>query len=58
MNTSPPPRRETIDMLREAVRYTDSAMTRAAKVQREIPLRRTGCYSVVTPRSEWKPSKA
>ena len=49
-------RRDTIDMLREAVKYTRSAQIRAAKVTRELPIKRPGFYSVVTPREEWKPS--
>jgi hypothetical protein len=50
------PRRDTIDMLREAVRYTESAQIRAAKVTRELPIRKPGFYSIVTPRDAWEPT--
>jgi hypothetical protein len=51
-NSSPPPRRDTIDILREAIRYTESAMIRATKVTRDLPANRPGSYSIVMPREE------
>ena len=43
-------RRETLDMLKEAIRYSESAIVRAARVTRQMPAKRPGHYSVVEPR--------
>ncbi len=52
MNTSPPKFPKTLDMLKDAIRYTESAMIRASKVTRDLPIRRPGYYSVVTPKGK------
>lgn len=52
------PRRETLDMLKEAIFHADATIARAAKITKILPVKRPGYYSVVTPRDEWKPAKS